>query len=151
MPKTVTEGMDEIKQHTLDKRGRHVNNKIPNYEAFFQDGGSEGSGKGKGFIWRLIKKDRRPVIGASILYLFQNLPVWIMPLIISDVIDLLTNPPDNFLFRIILDAIISIVLIIQNIPVTVWRNGLLNRTIRTRSAEVKRAVVRKLQKLSINI
>lgn len=149
MPKTVNEGVDESKQRAAEKKGRHVNNKIPDYEAFFQGDGSEKSSKGKGFIWRLIKKDRRLVIGASILYIFQNLPVWFMPLIISDVIDLLAAPPDNFLFRIMLDAIICVVLIIQNIPVTVWRNGILNKTIRTRSAEVKRAVVRKLQKLSI--
>ena len=148
MSKTV-ESVDEQKQQTVEKKGRHANNKIPDYEAFFQGDGSEKSGKGKGFIWRLIKKDWRPVIGASILYIFQNLPVWIMPLVISDVVDLLTAPPENFLFRIVLDAIICLVLIIQNIPATVWRNGILNRTIRTRSAEVKRAVVRKLQKLSI--
>ena len=72
-----------------------------------------------------------------------------MPLIISDAIDLLATRPENFIFRIIIDAIISVLLILLNIPVTVWRNGILNKTIRSRSAEVKRAVVRKLQKLSI--
>ena len=126
MPKTVNEGVDESKQRAAEKKGRHVNNKIPDYEAFFQGDGSEKRGKGKGFIWRLIKKDRRPVIGASILYLFQNAYVWILPLIISDVVDLLTVRPDNFLWRILFDALLCTVLIVQNIPVTVWRNGLLN-------------------------
>jgi len=149
MPKTVNESVDETSRQTANKKGRHVNNKLPDFENFFQGNPSDKKGAGKGFIWRLIKKDRRPIIGASILYIFQNLPVWFMPLIISDVIDLLTTMPENFFWRISIDALVSIVLIFQNIPVTVWRNGLLNRTIRTRSAEVKRAVVRRLQKLSI--
>lgn len=149
MSKPVNESVDENPRQTANKKGRHVNNRLPDFEDFFQGNPSDKKGLGKSFIWRLIKKDRRTIIGASVLYIFQNLPVWFMPLIISDVIDLLTRMPENFLWRILIDALISIVLIIQNIPVTVWRNSLLNKTIRTRSAEVKRAVVRRLQKLSI--
>lgn len=149
MSKTVKDAHNRQKRKAADKKGKQMHNKLLDYEKIFRGDGSEKNSEGKGFIWRLLKKDRRPIIGASILYLFQNLPVWIMPLIISDIVDLLTNPPDNLVFRILVDAIISLVLIVQNIPVTVWRNGLLNRTIRTRSAEVKQAVIRKLQKLSI--
>lgn len=148
MPKTVTENVEELPRQAASKKDRHVNNRLPDFEDFFQ-GNPTKKGDEKGFIWRLIKKDRRPIIVASILYIFQNLPVWMMPLIISDVVDLLANPPENFAWRIAIDAIISIILLLQNIPVTVWRNGLLNTTIRTRSAEIKRAVVRRLQKLSI--
>lgn len=148
MSKTVSEPVDDRNRNT-GKKSRHVNNRIPDFEDFFQGKSSREKKSGKGFIWRLIKQDRRPVIGASILYLFQNAYVWILPLIISDVVDLLTVRPDNFLWRILIDALLCTVLIVQNIPVTVWRNGLLNKTIRTRSAEIKRSVVRKLQKLSI--
>lgn len=149
MPKTVSANVEESKLQNAGKKGRHVNNKIPDFEEFFQGKSSGTKKEGKDFVWRLIKKDRRPIIWASILYLLQNAYVWISPLIISDVVDLLTEMPSNFFGRLFVDALICFVLLALNIPVTVWRNGLLNGTIRTRSAELKRAVVRKLQKLSI--
>ncbi|MBE7083188.1 MAG: ABC transporter ATP-binding protein [Clostridiales bacterium] len=148
MSKDVTETVEEQSQQITGK-SRHVNNKIPDYESFFKGEDLVGNNEGKGFVGRLLNKDKKPIIWASFLFLFQNAPVWVMPLIISDAIDLLATRPENFIFRIIIDAIISVLLILLNIPVTVWRNGILNKTIRSRSAEVKRAVVRKLQKLSI--
>lgn len=132
------------------QKERHANNKIPDFEDFFQ-GSSSGATtkKNKSFMSRLLKKDRRPIFWSCFLYLFQNAPVWALPLLTSDVIDLITARPDNLLLRLLIDGIIAIVLLAQNIPVTMWRFRILNTTIRTRSAQIKQSVIRKLQKLSI--
>ncbi len=132
------------------QKERHENNKIPDFEDFFQ-GSSSGATpkKNKSFMSRLLKKDRRPIFWSCFLYLFQNAPVWALPLITSDVIDLITARPENLLLRLFIDGIIAIVLLAQNIPVTMWRFRILNTTIRTRSAQIKQSVIRKLQKLSI--
>ena len=75
MSKTATGNVDELPQQTPSKKDRHVNNKLPDFEDFFQGNPTDKKGDEKGFIWRLIKKDRRPITVASILYIFQNLPV----------------------------------------------------------------------------
>lgn len=127
---------------------RHENNKIPDFEDFFQ-GSSTQTLNNKGFMRRLIKKDRRPIFWSCFLYLFQNAPVWVLPLLTSDVIDLITERPENLAFRLLIDALIAVVLLLQNVPVTMWRLRILNKTIRMRSAQIKQGVIRKLQKLSI--
>ena len=148
MPKTVSEGVAE--QQTVSKKGRHVNNKIPDFEDFFKETPKEeGAKKGKGFMGRLLKKDHRPIFWSCVLYLFQGSPAWALPVITSDVIDLVSSQPENMMTRLILDAVIAIVLLLQNIPTTMWRLSILNKLIRTRSAQIKQGVIRKLQKLSI--
>lgn len=143
------ENDDKVKQNA-EKKERHENNKIPDFEDFFKsDGKGKGLDLGKGFMRRLLKQDRRPVLWSSFLYLFQNAPVWALPLITSDVIDLITDRPENLAMRLLIDAVICVVLLVQNVPVTMLRLKILNETIRSRSAQMKQAVMRKLQKLSI--
>lgn len=141
------------KDDTRSKAGkstRHENNKLPDFEDFFQGNVTENGKKhGKGFMRRLLMEDRRPLLFSCVLFLFQNAPAWILPLITGDVIDLCTSRPDDLVVRLIIDAIICIVLLAQNIPVTMWRKRVTDRMIRTRSAQIKLSVVRKLQKLSI--
>lgn len=134
----------------LQKTVRHKNNKIPDFEEFFS-GKAEENGKdhSKGFMWKLLKKDCRPLLFSCFLYIFQNSPAWALPLITSDVIDLIAARPENLALRLAIDAAICIVLLAQNIPVTMWRKRVLDTTIRMRSAQIKRSVIRKLQKLSI--
>ena len=72
MPKTVTENVEELPRQTASKKDRHVNNRLPDFEDFFQ-GNPTKKGDEKGFIWRLIKQDRGPIIVGSILFIFQNL------------------------------------------------------------------------------
>ncbi len=145
MQKTI-----EKKTKPKQTQKRHENNKIPDFENFFQGIPTKtGAKKGKGLMGQLLKKDIRPIFWSCFLYLFQYAPVWALPLITSDVIDLITNRPENMALRLLIDAIISVVLLVQNIPVTMWRLRILNKTIRTRSAQIKQSVIRKLQKLSI--
>ncbi len=112
-------------------------------------GSNDKNKKNKGFISKLLKKDMKPIIFTTILYLFQTLPVFVMPLLTSDIIDLVTTRPDNFIQRIIIDAIIIFITIVLNVPFTCWRGHIMNNMIRTTTAKVKSTLVRKLQRLSI--
>ena len=75
--------------------------------------------------------------------------MWILPLITSDVIDLLTLRPDGYLLRICIDAVILFILVAQNVPTTMWRSSIVNKWMRCTTAEIKSGVIRKLQRLSI--
>lgn len=72
-----------------------------------------------------------------------------MPLVTSDVIDLITVRPDGYLLRIFIDAAILFVLVAQNVPSTMWRSSVVNNWLRATTAEIKGGVIRKLQRLSI--
>ena len=98
---------------------------------------------------KLLRKDWMKLIWSTFVYLLQASPVWILPLITSDVIDLVTVQPDGYAVRLIIDAVILFVLLIQNVPMTMWRSSIINKCIRSTSATVKSGVVRKLQRLSI--
>lgn len=128
-------------------RKRHEKNKIPDYENLFA-GGSGGKGD-SGFMMRVFRKDRWRLLYSTLLNLLQSLPVWVMPLITSDVIDTVTTRPDGFVLRLVIDALLFAVVLVQNIPSTMWRSRVMNTMIRNTTAGIRSSVIRKLQRLSI--
>ena len=102
-----------------------------------------------GFFSRLIKKDIKDIICSFILYLFQHLPVWLLPLVTANIIDLVTTQPEGFITHIIINGIFIVVLIVLNLPFTCWRGRYTNKILRVTTAQVKSTLVRKLQRLSI--
>ena len=129
------------REHT--RKGR-----IPDVEWLFGYGDTKNKGK-DGFLKKLLRRDWGKLIYSTLIYLLQASPTWLMPLITSDVIDLVTYRPDGYLLRLGIDAAILFVFVVQNVPSTMWRSGIVNRWMRTTSAEIKSGVMRKLQRLSI--
>ncbi len=129
-------------------RKAHERNKIPELEWLFGYG-EEKLKKKDGFLLKLLKRDWLRVLYSTLIYLLQHSPAWLMPLITSDVIDLVTYRPDGYIARIVADGIVLAVVICQNVFTTAWRSSIVNRLIRSTTAEVKSGVVRKLQRLSI--
>ncbi|MBQ8323313.1 MAG: ABC transporter ATP-binding protein [Clostridia bacterium] len=130
-----------------ERRSRRVN-KIPDVEGLFADEGRKGVYK-DGFLKKLMRRDWLKLLATTLIYLLQASPMWIMPLVTSDVIDLVTYRPDGYGLRLAIDGILLAVLIVQNVPSTTWRSNILNRWIRSTTAEIKGGVIRKLQRLSI--
>jgi ATP-binding cassette subfamily B protein len=126
-------------------------NKIPDLENLFRGDGQQApsNDKSKGFLLKLLKKDRLAIFFSTLLYILQASPLWLMPVVTSDVIDMITYRPDGFLTRIIIDGVVLLVLLLQNVPTTMWRSSIVNRWTRSMTAEIKSGVVRKLQRLSI--
>lgn len=129
---------------------RHAN-KIPDVEWLFDEAGKKGKFKqgDSKFISKLFRRNWSKVLYSTLLYLLQASPLWIMPLITSDMIDLITYRPDGYLWRILIDGLILTVVILQNVPSTTWRSSITNKLIRTTTAQIRSGVVRKLQRLSI--
>jgi ATP-binding cassette subfamily B protein len=139
-----------LKQSTeqIPRRERTVKGRIPDIEWLF---GYEETGKAQSdkFLTKLLRRDWLMVIYSTLLYLLQASPVWALPLITSDVIDTITLRPDGYIWRLVIDAVILFVLLIQNVPTTMWRSSIMNKWIRKTTAEVRSGVIRKLQRLSI--
>lgn len=134
----------------LHKSPKEQRARIPDLEWLFGYEPAKGKkNRNDAFLKKMLLRDWKKLIGTTFLYLIQSLPVWLFPLVTSDVIDLVTTRPDGYLTRMIIDAVILGVLIVQNVPMTMWRSSIVNKWIRSTTAEIKSGVVRKLQRLSI--
>lgn len=140
----------------MNKLTIHSNKKKQDDKIDFEESIKEieslfGSQKSKkqGFISKLLKKDIKPIVFTTILYFFQALPTFIIPLLTSDIIDLVTVRPENFVIKIIMDVTIILISLFLNVPFTCWRGRVMNNMIRTTTAKVKSTLIRKLQRLSI--
>ncbi|MBO4939801.1 MAG: ABC transporter ATP-binding protein [Clostridia bacterium] len=148
MSKHSAESVEPNQRQTTSSR--HVN-KIPDLEDLFRGDGKQvkSEDKSKGFLPKLLKKDWLAILFSTLLYVLQASPLWLMPVVTSDVIDMITYRPDGFLTRIIIDGVVLLVLLLQNVPTTMWRSSIINRIIRTTTAQIKGGVMRKLTRLSI--
>lgn len=144
MSKQETESVEQLRKQERKAR----KNKIPHLEWLFGYGETKPS-KQDAFLSKLLRKDWLKVLVSTLIYILQASPVFILPLITSDVIDVITYRPDGYQTRLIIDAALAFVLIAQNVPTTMWRSSIVNKWIRDTSADIKSGVVRKLQRLSI--
>lgn len=130
---------------------RHANNQIPDFEHFFQRTAEEETtdNGGHGFMRRLLRRDSRVLLLSCVLYVLQYSPTFVLPIIISDIIDLIGDRPENMVTRLLIDGFVCIVLLAQNVPTTMLRLKIINSAVRNCSAQLKQSVIQKLQKLSI--
>lgn len=136
-------------ERSVNSRERNKKiNKIPDYEQVFSNGETTKTG-GKGFIRKLLRNNRKDFVCSIIAYVIKALPVWVIPVVTADIIDLITTQPENFIKKIVIDALILFISLIQNVPVHTLYSKIVNKMIRNTVAGVKGSVVRKLQRLSI--
>lgn len=146
--------MDEVRP----RRKSYENNvnRIPDYEYLFQEETSKKGKKNSHFLRKILKMNIWSLILAAFVYLLQASPTWAMPIISSNIINIATETLKNGtgvtaeVWRAVaINAIILAVLILQNIPSTMWCWKINSTMLRRTSAGIKGAVVRKLQSLSI--
>ncbi len=101
-------------------------------------------------LLKLYKGHYGRLLLASIIYIIKDCPTWILPLITTDVINLVTHPPENILWRLSIDAVIAFVILIMNIPFHTLYVKILSKANRNVEAGLRGAMVRKLQQLSIS-
>ncbi len=108
------------------------------------------------FISKFMGMNRGTLVASTLVYIVQALPVWVIPLLTAEIINIVTAAVvggggvtlDTWVQLGIITAIL-VVVIIQNVPTTMWRTRMVSKMIRRNSAGIKSAVVRKLQSLSI--
>lgn len=103
--------------------------------------------------WRtllnLYRPERRWVVLAIIAYLFKASPVWILPVITANIVDIIAQRTPGGLKELWLNAGIGAVMILQNIPSAVLYVNYLSRAVRNVEIRLRSALVRRLQMLSI--
>lgn len=101
-------------------------------------------------LFKLYKGHYGRMILGALIYIIKDSPMWVLPLITADVINLVTMPPANFVTRIAIDAIIALSLLLLNIPLHTVYVKILSKANRNVEAGLRGAMVRKLQQLSIS-
>ena len=140
----------ESGEKPLRGKGTVQRGKIPDVEWLFTE---ESKGEGKKvknrFLQKFLYRDWWKLVYTTLMYFWQALPIWLLPLVTGDVIDTITTLPEGYVTRLIIDGIILLIAILQNIPATILRARSVNKWLRSATAEIKSGVVRKLQRLSI--
>ncbi len=122
----------------------------------FAETEGKGGKKRGNFIGRIFWMHRWTQVSNVLLYVIQSSPLWIIPLVSANLINLATQqvaaggpPTPEFWQKALLNVLILALSIAQNVPITMWRLKILNNMIRRTSAGIKCSVVKKLQSLSI--
>lgn len=100
-------------------------------------------------LFKLYKGHYGRLLLASLIYIIKDSPTWVLPLITADIINLVTNPPQNLLARLFIDVGIAVALLLINIPFHTAFVKILSKANRNVEAGLRGAMVRKLQQLSI--
>lgn len=128
---------------------------IPDYEQLFFGGrGEQPNGEKKrsvetGILKTLFKKNIKGIVISSFFYLLKNLPTWVIPIVTSNVINLISYPDYHTMLKIALNFAVLCVCILQNIPTHVIYSRFTDKMLRTVGAGLRNTLVRKLQHLSL--
>lgn len=129
---------------------------VPDCDYLFNEQVQSKGKKKTPFLRNIFKKNFLSLVVSSLLFVFQQLPVWATPLITANIINMATvqiatktPPTTGFWQTLFINAIILIVIIAQNVPSTVLRRRITDTMVRRISGGIKCSVVRKLQSLAI--
>ncbi|MFQ9515784.1 MAG: ABC transporter ATP-binding protein [Eubacterium sp.] len=96
----------------------------------------------KGTYWRFLL--------AGFFFVLKNSPVWVLPIVTSNIINIATNPAAHTTTEIIINIAVIITLIAFNFPLNYLFNVCQSTAIRAVEAHLRSSLVRKLQQLSIS-
>lgn len=135
---------------------KRSDNVIPDYDYLFKEDFDKRGKKRNRFLYKLLKMNIWSIILNCLVYLLQSSPVYIVPILTADIINVVTDAitlgvgvTTDVVVRMTVDSVVIFVFIVQNVPSTVLRNTITSRTLRRTSAGIKSTVVRKLQSLSV--
>lgn len=97
-----------------------------------------------------IYKGHYPELFLSVVFfVIKHSPVWVLPIVTSNIINIATNSGADAGRRIIINVIIMVVIIAQNVLTNYFHTLFYARAIRNVEQDLRSALVRKLQQLSI--
>ncbi len=142
--KAVKEANDAVKEAKEEKR-----NHIPDYEHLFSEEENEATGIGMTFILRLLKSHWFRIFLSGILYIVKACPIWIIPIVTSNIITVVTKNDGNAVRDIIINASVLAFVLAQNVPTHVFYEKYVNKMLRSIGAGLRCTLIRKLQHLSV--
>jgi ATP-binding cassette subfamily B protein len=100
-------------------------------------------------LFYLYSSQKSRLVVAIVFFIIKQSPVWVMPLITANIIDIVTRGGPNTLGSLWFNAMILAVLLVQNIPTHYLYIRSLSLAARTMETRLRSAIVHQLQHLSI--
>lgn len=125
---------------------------VPDYDYLFSEDRADDKKQKTRFLKKILRINTGAVLLSTIVYVFMSLPLYVTPIVTSNVIDLVTsavNAGADVTIPLIINVGIAAITLFLNVPFTKWRWSITSRMLRDTSAGIKCSVVRKLQSLSL--
>ena len=119
-------------------------------EQDFLDNFKRNSGSSIKTLLGLYKGHYASLFFSVLFFFIKHSPVWILPIVTSNIINIATNPDENVVRDIALNVAFMCVMIIQNVFSNYVHVYLYSKTIRNMECNLRGSLVRKLQQLSIS-
>lgn len=127
---------------------KHLNNAIPDYRHYFKDVKDTNC-----IEWKIIKalfKENKVAFTKTVLwFIVKHSAIYIMPLILAQIIDIVTYPKEHAVGEIYIYGTILLVVILQNILTHTLYVNRKSKMLRSISAGLRNTLVKKLQQISI--
>ncbi|MDQ0229374.1 ABC transporter ATP-binding protein [Metabacillus malikii] len=119
------------------------------FEQRFRNGPGKVEGAFK-TLYMLYKGQFHNIALSFFFFLIKHSPVWIIPIITANMIDIASNPKEHSTTELWINLAIVAFIIIQNIPSQLLHISFLSKASRHVEAGLRSTLVRKLQHLSIS-
>lgn len=127
---------------------KHLNNAIPDYRHYFK-----GVKDTKGIEWKIIKalfkENKAAFIKTVLWFIVKHSAIYIMPLILAHIVDIVTYPEKHSITDIYIYGSILLIVILQNILTHTLYVNRKSKMLRSISAGLRNTLVKKLQQISI--
>jgi ATP-binding cassette subfamily B protein len=97
----------------------------------------------------LYQGQRGQLAVASLCFIVKHSPVWLMPAITANIVDLVAQPGRHSRGELWINALVLVVILAQNVPLHYVYARALSRAARTMETSLRSALCRRLQHLSI--
>ncbi|MBE7044644.1 MAG: ABC transporter ATP-binding protein [Ruminococcaceae bacterium] len=130
-------------------------NPIPDYEVLFQESVEEAAVKGSGkksggkILKHLFLQNQFKIYWSVVLYIIKASPTWAIPLVTTNIINMVTNPDSSTPRMMLINGLVLLVLLVQNIPTHVIYAKFVDKMLRTVGAGLRNTLIKKLQHLSL--
>ncbi|MCM1335578.1 MAG: ABC transporter ATP-binding protein/permease [Bacteroides sp.] len=100
-------------------------------------------------LFGLYKGQYLRLFFSVVLFAVKHTPVWVLPIVTANIINIATAPDENALTGILINVAVMVVLVAQNVLTNYYHTYFYAKVIRSVECGLRSSMVRKLQQLSI--
>ncbi len=97
----------------------------------------------------LYREDGSKIALSMLFYVIKHSPVWLMPLVVANVIDIISNPSTHSISELWLNGGILAASVVQNIPTHYLHIKFMSAATHNMETNLRSAIARRLQQLSL--
>lgn len=120
--------------------------KTPDFQSMFK----ENAGHNLRIMIKLYEGKYAKLIWSIIFFFIKHSPTWLAPIVLAKMIDIITSAGEDAMKNIVITIVIMAIVVLQNIPTNYIHTLFYAKAIRQVEKELRAALVRKLQQLSIS-